>query len=262
MPYCAGIFYRSYKRKYQGYTYPVILIHGTGSTHMGWPFQFRRIPGQHIIALDLPAHGESDGTCCRSIVELAARLHEFLQEMRIYQAVLVGHSLGGAVALSYAAFHPERVRALMLLGCGASFNIPPFLLDILRPPARLSQATNFLLNNAFASGFPFKKRQEIISPMNSLRANTMLSDLLICSRFSAPEELKDLGKPVEMVGGEMDTIAEPKSLRMLSHMLPQSHFRLLPGAGHMLPFEKTEELEALLFQFLAKVASYQVMYEM
>jgi len=256
MPYCADIFYRTYKRKDGEFTYPVILIHGAGSTYLGWPYQLRRIPGQYIIALDLPAHGKSGGACCRSISELVERLHEFLQEAQIYQAVFVGHSLGGAIALSFAAAYPERVRGLLLLGCGATFNIPPHLLDMLRRPARLSQAVNYFKKNAFATGFPYKHRQKIISPMHELRANILLSDLSMCNRFSAPEKLKFLQCPIEIIGGEMDTIAEPKSLRELDRLLPLSRLRLLPGAGHMLIFEKTEELAQVLSDFLVTTTAY------
>src|SRR5262249_6252798 len=77
------------------------------------------------LAIDLPGHGRSGGLDSLGSVErMAAFVGAFLDKWGLARAVLVGHSLGGAVALRLALGRPQAVRALVLCGSGAQFAAP------------------------------------------------------------------------------------------------------------------------------------------
>ena len=118
MPTAAGLYYFAHEANDHS-RLPVILIHGAGGNHLSWPPQLRRLPDQRIFAPDLPAHGKSEGIGRHTIEDYVQDVLEFMSELKIYSAILVGHSMGSAVALSAAIHFPKRVTALGLIGSGA-----------------------------------------------------------------------------------------------------------------------------------------------
>lgn len=96
---------------------PIVLLHGFSGDYNNWLFAMEDLKSTgRIIAPDLPGHGASskqvgDG----SLAGLAATVAGLLDELGIDSAVIVGHSLGGAVAIQVALSYPDRVRALSLI---------------------------------------------------------------------------------------------------------------------------------------------------
>src|SRR5919198_3766896 len=95
----------------------VVLLHGFGGDLLTWLFVAEPLArGRVVYALDLPGHGGSSTEVGDATVDaFAAVLGEFLDALGIERAHLVGHSLGGAIAVAYASAHPERVRSLVLV---------------------------------------------------------------------------------------------------------------------------------------------------
>lgn len=96
----------------------LVLVHGFGGSKDTW----NRIVAQwgdkyHVIAIDLPGHGESISkkTLGYTITDQAKRLNLFLEAKKIKNFYLFGHSMGGAIALRYAANHKKNVNALILI---------------------------------------------------------------------------------------------------------------------------------------------------
>ena len=117
MPTAASLYYFAHEADDHS-RLPVILIHGAGGSHLSWPPQLRRLHHQRVFAPDLPAHGKSEGIGQHTIEDYVYDVLEFMCEIGIYSAILVGHSMGGAVALSAAMRFPDRVTALGLIGSG------------------------------------------------------------------------------------------------------------------------------------------------
>jgi pyruvate dehydrogenase E2 component (dihydrolipoamide acetyltransferase) len=95
----------------------VVLLHGFGGDLLTWLFVAEPLArGRVVYALDLPGHGGSTKDVGDATLEtFAAVLGDFLDALGIEQTHLVGHSLGGAIAVTYASAHPERVRSLVLV---------------------------------------------------------------------------------------------------------------------------------------------------
>lgn len=96
----------------------LVLVHGFGGSKDTW----NRIVAQwgdkyHVIAIDLPGHGESISkkTLGYTITDQAKRLNLFLEAKKIKNFYLFGHSMGGAIALRYAVNHKKNVNALILI---------------------------------------------------------------------------------------------------------------------------------------------------
>ena len=94
----------------------LILIHGLGSYMPAWSMNIDRLSESHrVIALDLPGYGKSTKTADRfSIPFFAESVAMLMDELEINNASILGHSMGGQIALFMAAQHPDRVAGLVL----------------------------------------------------------------------------------------------------------------------------------------------------
>ena len=85
----------------------ILFIHGPGADHRLFADQLRFFaPSQTPIALDLLGHGQSKGEALEDVPDWASFLEEFIDTLGLAPVVLVGHSLGGAIAIDYASRHP------------------------------------------------------------------------------------------------------------------------------------------------------------
>ena len=113
----------------------VLLIHGAGGDHSLWAGQSRYLSHHEInlIALDLPGHGQSQsGPVLATIDSYVDVVDEFLRVLDIQKAVVVGHSMGGLIALGLAEKHPSAIAGLGLVGVGGAMPVNEALLQAAR----------------------------------------------------------------------------------------------------------------------------------
>ena len=98
----------------------MVLIHGLMSSHATWDGQIDRLAVDHqVIAPDLPGNGESGKALGDySLSAQAAAVRDLLDHLGVGSAAVVGHSLGGGVAMQFAYLFPERVDRLALVSSG------------------------------------------------------------------------------------------------------------------------------------------------
>lgn len=104
---------------------PLLLLHGFAADSGSWALLEAQMPGRRVIRVDLPGHGRSPRQRIGSFADLAARLRDTLDTLDADRVHLVGHSLGGALALALADTRPRKIAALTLIapaGLGPQIN--------------------------------------------------------------------------------------------------------------------------------------------
>ena len=93
----------------------IILLHGSGQSHVVWSLtdQFLSDQGFNVFALDLPGHGNSEVKCLQTIEEIANWVNKFIDEVGIKNVIIMGHSQGCLVALEYAYKFPQKTEKLI-----------------------------------------------------------------------------------------------------------------------------------------------------
>lgn len=229
---------------------PLVLLHGAGADHLIWPAQLRRLPGQRVIALDLPGHGRSKGIALQRVDALAGRILAFLDELELHQATLVGHALGGAVALSIAVNAPDRVSALGLVASGAHLPVDRALMDPLASPQLAALAVHTYLERAFSPTASPALVAGARRMLQRCRPSVLLADWQACASFDLRAEIYRVTAPVWVACGDADRIVPVSCAHFLTAQLPQARLQRVSGAGHMLPLEQPEVLAEGLSRFL------------
>lgn len=249
MPFAQGLYYTVSEDSPKG-RLPVILLHGAGSDHLCWPVHLRRLPGYRVLALDLPGHGRSEGVALHSVEAYAHRVIKFMDAVGIYRAFMVGHSLGGAIALMAALRFPDRVTAIGMIASGARLPLPMLLLkrldDLNWSPKVLACLEGYL----FA---PTARRDLIAKVMRELyqvKPEVLISDWRAASSFDLCNELANIYQPVWLATGSADLLTPPILAIYLQRHLPHAVMRIIPDAGHMVMLESPHVLAEGLRAFL------------
>lgn len=243
----------------------LVLLHGFAADKNVWLEQLRLLtPNFHVIAPDLPGWGDStrvDGASY-NIDAQAARLQGFVDTLRLPRFVLVGHSMGGAIAGAYAADHPEKVAALALIDAfglkadendfarGALGGKNPFTYD---DRAGFERAT--LLAFRTMPNVPGRFQDVLIKKNQRDRAflDRTFNELRDPSQYlSVQNRLDKLTMPVLGLWCHDDKIIDISALESLrgglSHASSISS-SILNGCNHMPVLEKPEETARILGAF-------------
>ncbi|MBI3173042.1 MAG: alpha/beta hydrolase [Chloroflexi bacterium] len=256
MPTAAGLYYFAHEAEVTARP-PVILIHGAGGTHLNWPPQIRRLDGQPILAVDLPGHGKSDGVSRQVISEYAADILTFMDMLKMRTAILVGHSMGSAIALSIAIQSPKRVLGLGLLGSGARLSVSPSLLQSAADPATFLSAVQRVTEYSYSQQADPRLKELGEKRMAETRPPVLYGDFLACDGFDASADLPHIHAPTLLLVGEQDRMTPPRLSRALNEQIPRSRLVTLPDTGHMLMLEQPDLVAAHLAEFFHSIP-YQI----
>jgi pimeloyl-ACP methyl ester carboxylesterase len=104
----------------------VVLLHGFLENKTMWDLYVSELSKKNrIITIDLLGHGETESLgYVQTMEENADVVHDVLSKLRIRKAILVGHSMGGYVALAFAELYPEKMKALVLLNSTSKEDSP------------------------------------------------------------------------------------------------------------------------------------------
>jgi pimeloyl-ACP methyl ester carboxylesterase len=227
---------------------PVLLIHGAGENHMVWPIGLRRLPGTIGYAIDLPGHGRSAGAGRSTIADYAAWVISFLDALHISAAVLVGHSMGGAIAEQLALTQPDRTTALVLIATSPKLRVAPQLLELAQ--SDFAAAVELIGEWEWGPTAPAEIKQLGKRQLLTNSPAVMLDDYRACDAFDVRGQLKDITAPTLIVAGEADRLTPLKYAVFMAEQIPQARLCAVPEAGHMVMLEAADTVTQAVTDFL------------
>jgi len=229
----------------------LLFVHAAGSNGNTWNRQLSAFAGTHSpLAFDFPGHGRSGGTeSLKSIDAYRDFLAELIDALRLRPSVLIGRSMGGAIALAYALAHPERVRALVLVATAAHFELPTAMLDTWKN-VMLGRAQQPFSTEAFSSKTDFAVMREAWMEQVKTDPRVRYFDLAACNQFDVTARLGEIKVPTLVVVGKDDTFTPPPQSEILHNGIKGSKLVFIEDAGHTVSNEKPEEFNAALRDFV------------
>jgi pimeloyl-ACP methyl ester carboxylesterase len=225
----------------------LVLVHGAGGSHLHWPAQLRRLSGATVHSLDLPGHGRSQGSGCDTIEGYVAALVAFFDGVGLSSAVVVGHSMGGAIAQKLALAQPERVQALVLVGTGAKLRVAPAILEGVKHD--FDQVVDLITRYAWSAEADPALKNLGREALRQTGPEVLLSDFLACDRFDIMDRVSEIDVPALVIGGTSDKLTPIKYSRFLAEQMPNAQLTIVEGAGHMVMLERPEETVSALREF-------------
>ena len=239
----------------------VLLLHGFGGDLDNWMFNLDSLAEKHrLLALDLPGHGQSVKTNVDpSLSGMATFVSKFLDVLSVSSVHVVGHSMGGAIAMQLASDSPETVKSLGLI-CSAGLG-PDINSDYLRGfvEAQSQQELKLVLQQLFADEslvnlqlvndlLNYKRIDGVEATLNALSETlisageqTFLTDNIVAS-----------GIPVLVIWGKQDRIIPVSHAQNYSAAGGSCvEVEIFDSAGHMVQMEKAHDVNRSLLNFLA-----------
>jgi len=247
-----------------GHGAPVIFLHGLGASMYAWRKNLPAVAaaGFRVIAFDNRGFGLSDKPPAPYDNAAYARLAiAFMDSLRLTDAVLVGHSMGGAIAAHVAIEYPARVRGLVLVGSAGLGAREPLLFRVARWPV-LGPAALALRGRGFTARLlrstysdPGKVTEadldQYYAPVAQPEYGRALRGVLRQFRFTALEgRLDRIAAPTLVLWGEEDRWVPMGLGRALAAGITRSAFVSVPRAGHSVQEEAPDEVNHLVIRFL------------
>ena len=232
----------------------VILLHGLGGTKEHWDANFAALASKyHVFALDQLGFGHSDKPLLDyTIATWVDFLQGFMQSQNIPKATVVGNSMGGWIALDFAAAHPEMVDKLVLVDAsGLAGKIP---VDLLNPSSIAAWRT--LLASVFYDKKIVTDDVAKRAFTDRLRNNDGYTIERTLAGFARPQfedkKLKAIHAPTLVVWGRNDALVSVEDAKKFGRGIPGARVVIIDQCGHVPQIEKPEEFNRALLEFLGQ----------
>lgn len=248
---------------------PIVLIHGLMDSTHNWAKNIDALALAHrVYAIDLIGFGFSSRVTERrySLKYFARTVREFLDAQGLARASLVGHSLGGAVALQVARDYPKRVDKLILLAPAAySLKIPAVVKLAARVPYLPRALAGFALTSARAHASAWVNAwgdptcadpRDLEGRMRPSRVKGSVDALLAMTASphgsNLPAGLKGITASTLILWGNKDLAVPLRHGERLARDLPNAELVILEGVGHVPNVECPDVVNPLMLGFLKR----------
>jgi 3-oxoadipate enol-lactonase len=236
----------------------LVFVHGSGVSARCWSDQLGALSRTaRVVAFDLPAHGESDELPSAGLAQYADVVADGLDALGAWPAIAIGHSLGGAVAITLAARRAADVCGLVLISSCArlpatSTSVQWFWASL---PASLRRVLFFLTAKdvLFAAGASPAAVALGMQELRACRPETLAADVAIARAMDLTEVAGALRVPTLIMCGSRDRVTPLALSRELHATIAGSRLEIVDGPGHMLLIEAAGVVNRAIAAFAREI---------
>jgi pimeloyl-ACP methyl ester carboxylesterase len=232
----------------------ILMIHGAGQSSLTWEYQvdaLKNHPKANLIIPDLPGHGKSEGSGCKTIREYSEFIKDLVHTLGLERLILVGHSMGGGIVQIFTLDFPEMVYACILVGTGAKLRVAKETLEIVKSNyetfCRMAPTRSFTLSS------PEELKRRFVEGL--LKTSQPIShwDLLACDEFDIMDKVEQIKVPTLIISATEDILTPVKYGEYSNLKIQNSKLHVINDAGHFMMQEKPDEFNRILIEFLDSI---------
>jgi 3-oxoadipate enol-lactonase len=241
----------------------IVFLHGIGGDAQSFAPQLDALSRtRRAVAWNMPGYGGSEPAPSLSFAALADALEELLDRLNIARADLFGHSIGGMVALEFAATRPDRVRSLILCATTPAFGSKDGSFEQEFLKARLGPLdAGKTMKDVAAAAMPAMVGEEADpagvalaqKAMSAVPADAYRAVIKCLVTFDRRASLGEIAAPTLVIAGERDLNAPARTMARMAEKMPNARYVEIAGAGHLLPYERPAEINRLVAEFLRNI---------
>jgi len=226
---------------------PILFIHGAGANPGVWHLQ--TVYFKDSVAVELPGH--PNGAGLTTVDEYARVVERKIDENETTAApIIVGHSMGGAIAIEIALKKPE-LPGLVLVGTGARLRVLPDFLTMIKE--NYDEAAKLIAAWSVSTKADPILVERTARDLMKVKPEVTLGDLTACDKFDRMMRLGEITCRTLIVCGEDDRMTPKKYSEYLHEKIKGSELAIIPGAGHGVMLEKPREFNRVLEEFFGSL---------
>lgn len=228
----------------------IVFVHGACENSSFWNHQKILRDRYRVIALDLPGHGRSAPMEAEILVRNYSEIvAEFIAKTCPEKAVIVGHSMGGAIALLNAIEHPQNLRGAVIVSSGAKLGVLPSIREGLR--ARFEETVKSVVGpRQFASKTNLDTIRFVTNEILKCDSSIAAADYDACNSFDVRQKIRSISLPVLIIAGEEDKMTPVPWSTYLKENIPKAKMVVIPEASHESMIERPAEFNRHVNEFL------------
>ncbi len=228
----------------------IVFVHGACENSSFWNHQKSLSDRYRVLTLDLPSHGKSKPMI--GLVQLrryAEIVTEFITKKCPEKAVLVGHSMGGAIALLNAIEHPENLKGVVLVATGAKLGVLPSIREGLR--TRFVETVKSVVGpRQFASTTNLEVVRFVTNEIMKCKGEIASADYEACNGFDVRQRLRTISIPTLIIVGEEDKMTPVTWSTYMKENIPKSKLVIVKEASHLPMLERPADFNRHLSEFV------------
>jgi pimeloyl-ACP methyl ester carboxylesterase len=231
----------------------MVFLHGIGGNRAHWSAQLHFFAQRfRAAAWDARGYGDSDDYEGKlHFDDFASDLLRVLDHLKAEKAHVVGLSMGGRIARSFALKHPGRVHTLTLANTSPGFDAltsDEVLKFVEERKRRTPESMRRLLGSRARAG----AYQALLASFKALRNESYLKTLEASVAEDRAAPLENLSVPTLVITGDEDRVYPLELTRRMAQRIPGAELVVLEGCGHLSNLEQPEQFNAALLDFLTR----------
>jgi 3-oxoadipate enol-lactonase len=241
----------------------IVFLHGIGGDAQSFAPQLDALSRtRRAVAWNMPGYGGSEPALSLSFAALADALEELLDRLNLARVDLFGHSIGGMVALEFAATRPDRVRSLILCATTPAFGSKDGSFEQEFLKARLGPLdAGKTMKDVAATAMPAMVGEGADpagvalaqEAMSAVPAEAYRAAIKCLVTFDRRASLGEIAAPTLVIAGERDPNAPARTMARMAEKMPNARYVEIADAGHLLPYERPAEINRLIAEFLHNI---------